>query len=211
MWTHCFGTHKVLIFFTLHSIGWMQKSTRTWQKVTPLSLLLTKAVMTIETANLIILWNKMSHVMRLWHFSSIVNSFFKCKCADTQGGQMSDFRSDPSSTSILHVYEQRWLWWDCADAQARLSLRWSPEPSLVANVLSTITSWASSNHILTFIHVQRFSFVNRPSFCRSRDMWFLSVVGFSCLLRLSLRPTRVAELCVETWEQCSCISTLHIF
>ena len=39
---------------------------------------------------------------------------------------MSDFCSDPSSTSILHVGEQRRLWRDCADAQAHLSLRWSP-------------------------------------------------------------------------------------
>ena len=29
---------------------------------------------------------------------------------------MSDFWSDPSSTSILHVCEQRWLWQDCTDA-----------------------------------------------------------------------------------------------
>ena len=36
------------------------------------------------------------------------------------------FWSDPSSTSILHVCEQRRLWRDCVDAQARLSLRWSP-------------------------------------------------------------------------------------
>ena len=37
----------------------------------------------------------------------------------------SDFWSDPSSTSIFHVREQRRLWRDCADAHARLSLRWS--------------------------------------------------------------------------------------
>ena len=36
------------------------------------------------------------------------------------------FWSDPSSTSILHVCEQQRLWWDWADAQARLSLRRSP-------------------------------------------------------------------------------------
>ena len=43
---------------------------------------------------------------------------------------MSDVCSDPS---ILYVCEQRRLWWDCADTQARLSLRWSP-----------IISWAGS-------------------------------------------------------------------
>ena len=32
------------------------------------------------------------------------------------------FWSDPSSTSILYVSEQRRLWQDCVDAQARLSL-----------------------------------------------------------------------------------------
>ena len=32
---------------------------------------------------------------------------------------MSNFLSDPSSTSILHVCEQRRLWRDCADAHAR--------------------------------------------------------------------------------------------
>ena len=48
---------------------------------------------------------------------------------------MSDFWSDPSSTSILHVREERRLWRDCADALARLSHRWSPEPSLVAYVI----------------------------------------------------------------------------
>ena len=39
---------------------------------------------------------------------------------------MSDFWWDPSSTSILHMCDHRRLWRDCADAQARLSLRWSP-------------------------------------------------------------------------------------
>ena len=44
---------------------------------------------------------------------------------------------DPSSTSILHVCEQRRLWRvrGCTS---------SPEPSLVAYVISTITSWAGS-------------------------------------------------------------------
>ena len=36
---------------------------------------------------------------------------------------MSYVWSDASSTSILHVCEQRRLWRDCADAQARLSRR----------------------------------------------------------------------------------------
>ena len=36
------------------------------------------------------------------------------------------FCLDPLSTSILHVCEQRSLWQDCVDAQARQSLCWSP-------------------------------------------------------------------------------------
>ena len=36
------------------------------------------------------------------------------------------FWSEPSSTFILHVCEQRRLWRDCANAQGRLSLRSSP-------------------------------------------------------------------------------------
>ena len=65
---------------------------------------------------------------------------------------MSDFWSDPLSTSIVHVCEQRRLWRDCEDAQARLSHRWSPEPSLVAYVISTIISWASSFMIFKILY-----------------------------------------------------------
>ena len=53
---------------------------------------------------------KLSHLMRLWRFSSSINSFFKRACAAIHWGMMSDFWSDPSSTSILHVCEQRRLW-----------------------------------------------------------------------------------------------------
>ena len=52
----------------------------------------------------------LSHLMRLWYFSSSVNSFFKRTYAAIQWGKMSDSWSDPSSTSILHVCEQRRLW-----------------------------------------------------------------------------------------------------
>ena len=60
--------------------------------------------------------HEMSHLMRLWYFSSSVNSFFKRACAAIQWGLMSDFWLDPSSTSILYVCEQRRLWQDWADA-----------------------------------------------------------------------------------------------
>ena len=67
-----------------------------------------------------------SQLMRLWCFLCSVNSSFKRAYAAIQWGCMSDFWPDPSSTSILYVCEQRRRWLDCADAQARLSLRCSP-------------------------------------------------------------------------------------
>ena len=78
-----------------------------------------------------------SQLKRLWHFSSSVNSFFKRTCAVIQWGWMSDFCSDPSSTSIVHVCEQRRLWRACRCAG-------SPEPSLVACAISTKISCAGS-------------------------------------------------------------------
>ena len=66
------------------------------------------------------------------------------------------FYVDHFSSSILHVCEQRRLWRDCADTQAIRAV--SPEPSLVAYVISTLISWAGSfrDH-LTFV----------PSTCKS--------------------------------------------
>ena len=75
---------------------------------------------------------QMSQLMRLWLFSSSVNSFFKRACPAIQWGKMSDFWSDPSSTSVHYVARL------CGNAG-------SPEPSLVAYVISTIISWAGSN------------------------------------------------------------------
>ena len=48
-----------------------------------------------------------------------------CMCSHPVG-LVSDFWLNPSSTSILHMCEQRRLWRDCTDVQAGLSLRWSP-------------------------------------------------------------------------------------
>ena len=63
-----------------------------------------------------------------WHAQL---KFVMTECSKTQIrltglSQMSDFWSDPLCTSALHVCEQWRLWWDCADAQARLSHHWSP-------------------------------------------------------------------------------------
>ena len=62
---------------------------------------------------------------------------------------MSDFWSGPSSTSVLHVCEQRRLWRDCVDAQARLSLRWSPMS------YHNLMSWLSF-----FLDLTRASFIS---------------------------------------------------
>ena len=74
--------------------------------------------------------SQMSRLMRLWHLlwhlSPSVNSIFKLACAAIHCGYTSDVWSDPSSTSILCVCEQRRLWRDCAYAQSRLSHRCSP-------------------------------------------------------------------------------------
>ena len=67
----------------------------------------------------------MIHVMRLWYFSSSINSFFNVHAQPSSGPRCLTFWSDLSSTSILHVCEQRRLW-------------------LLAYVISTIISWASS-------------------------------------------------------------------
>ena len=77
----------------------------------------------------------MSRLMRWWHLSPSVNSIFKHACAAIHWGYTSDFWSDPSSTSILYVYEQRRLW-------IRAILL---EPSLFVYAISTINSWAGSS------------------------------------------------------------------
>ena len=79
-----------------------------------------------KTISIFIRCSHLGQLMRLWHFSSSVNSFFKRACASIQLGKLSNFWSDTSSTSILQVCEQRRLWRDCTEAQARLRLPWSP-------------------------------------------------------------------------------------
>ena len=77
--------------------------------------------------------SKMSRLVRLWHLSPTANSVFKYACTAIHWGYRSDFRSDPSSTYILYVCEQRRLW--------------LPEPSLFAYAIRTIISWAGSNSV----------------------------------------------------------------
>ena len=85
----------------------------------------------------------MGRLKRLWYFLSSVNSFFKRACAAIQWGKMSDFWLDSSSTSILHVCKQQRLWRVCECAG-------SPEPSLIAYVISTIITWAGSYFLSLF-------------------------------------------------------------
>ena len=95
------------------------------------------------------LWSwftQMSHLMRLWYFSSSVNAFFKCTCTAIQWSCMSDlliyFHTSCVRTAMALV-----RLCECAD---------SPEPSLVTYVVSTIISLVGLNEIFT---VQRFNAV----------------------------------------------------
>ena len=67
-----------------------------------------------------------TRLMRLWHLSPSVNSILQHSCAAVHWGYMSDFRSDPSSTSKLYMCERRRLWRNFTDAQSHMSLRCSP-------------------------------------------------------------------------------------
>ena len=80
---------------------------------------------------------KLSHVMRLWYFSSSVNSVIKRACAAIQ--------SDVLVGTFVYFHTSC-MW----TAKALASLRGcagSPESSLFAYVISTITSWAVSNSV----------------------------------------------------------------
>ena len=77
----------------------------------------------------------LSHLMRLWRFSPSVNSFFKRACAAIQCGLISD-----SSTSILHVCEQRRLWRVCANARR---LAWAFSGRL-CDKYHNLISWLTS-------------------------------------------------------------------
>ena len=83
---------------------------------------------------------KMSQVMRLCYFSSPVNSFFKRVCAAIQWARCLIFVRTLRLLPFLCVRTAKALVRLCGCAG-------SPEPSLVAYVISTIISWAGSNHI----------------------------------------------------------------
>ena len=78
----------------------------------------------------------LSHLMRLWHFSSYIISFFKCACPAIQWGRCLIF----GWTLCLLPYFM------CISKALPRLRGWagSPEPSLIAYVVSTIISWAGS-------------------------------------------------------------------
>ena len=103
--------------------------------------------------------NQLSHLMRLWHFSSSVNSFFKRACAAIQWLWMSDVWSDlrllpyfmcANSEGSGETARMRRLTWAFVSAQTRQSLRWSP------------MWWVSWSHELAQFISVRAKFV-RPS------------------------------------------------
>ena len=64
-------------------------------------------------------------VKRICVFEHSVIANFNCACPAIQRGQGSGFLSEGSSWLTACMSEQRRLWRDCADAQARLNLRCS--------------------------------------------------------------------------------------
>ena len=64
-------------------------------------------------------------VKRICVFEHSVMTNFNCACPAIQRGQGSGFLSEGSSWLTACISEQRRLWQDCVDAQARLNLRCS--------------------------------------------------------------------------------------
>ena len=86
-------------------------------------------------------------LMRLWHFSSSVNSFLKHACAYS-GVKCLIF---VGPFVYFHTSRVR-----TAKALARLcGCASSPEPSLVAFVISNIISWAGPFDVLSLYHLYR--------------------------------------------------------
>ena len=81
----------------------------------------------------------MSHVTRLWQFLSSLNSLFKLACTHIRWGLDVWFLVGPFvyfHTSYVHTAKTMVRLCRCAG---------SPEPSLVAYVISTLIAWAGSN------------------------------------------------------------------
>ena len=85
--------------------------------------------------------NEVSPVKRICVFEHSVITNFNCTCPAIQRGQGSGFLSEGSSWLTACMSEQRRFWRDCADVQARLNLRYSPER------LITKFAWRSPSRI----------------------------------------------------------------
>ena len=67
----------------------------------------------------------MSPVKRICVFEHSVMTNFNCACPAIQRGKGSGFLSEGSSWLTAYMSEQWRFWRDCADAQARLNIRFS--------------------------------------------------------------------------------------
>ena len=106
---------------------------------------------TIKPSNVVVLvllgLFTLRHHMKLWHFSSSVNSFFKHTCSAIQWGPFV-YRRNSCVRTVKALARLR----ECAEPH---------EPSLVAYVKSTIILWAGS-----------YGFVVSVRKIFSRTLWF---------------------------------------
>ena len=147
----------------------------------------------------------MSHLMRKRTLVSCSSRSFKHACATSEKVQKCYFLPDCSSTSLYCGSEQRRLWRDCADAQARLS------PSLVAYVISTFFTWAGSLFDLrSFDFFFKFLILNLISLKMVilNDLFQVNLFSFFFffLAHLSRRLARWAyRIGVEPASVCACV------
>ena len=125
---------------------------------------------------------------------------FKHVCAAIQWGQISSFLSEASSSSLYYVSEQRRLWRNCADAQARLSLRCShmyqvpfshEQAPLMLQIPTVMTK--------QFSHSKKQPYRNDPKFS-DRQVWANSA---------DPDQTRSSRIRVYTVCHSVCISWTH--
>ena len=130
--------HESKMFEPHHGTTYLRGSTRKYNvknqfgKYTPQNNLITR------NTEQIVYVHYLSHVIRLWYFSSSINSFFQTRMCSHPVGQDVWFLVGPFvyfHTSYVQT------------AKALVRLRGcagSPETSLVAYAISTIISWAGS-------------------------------------------------------------------
>ena len=87
---------------------------------------------------------KMSHLMRLWHFSSSVNSFLKHACALAQSSNGARCLLFGRTFRLLPCF----MFANSKGSGKNVQMHCSPEPSLVSYVISAIIWWAGSNILI---------------------------------------------------------------